>query len=63
MFIEVSSNSEKRIINACEIVFIERSSNGSMIRFAHLVGNNGKMAMSVDQPYDYLLSLLVGVKE
>jgi hypothetical protein len=63
MFIEVSSNSVKRIINACEIVFIERSNNGSMIHFAHLVGNNGKMTMSVDQCYDELLSLLVGVKE
>lgn len=62
MFIEVSSNSEKRIINAREIVLIERSNNGSLIRFAHLIGNNGKNALNVDQSYEELHAMLVGSK-
>lgn len=60
MFIEVSSNSEKRIINTREIVYIDKSDNGCVIHFAHIVGNNGKVTMGVDQSYEELHAMLVG---
>lgn len=62
MFIEVSSNSEKRIINAREIVSVRQSNGKCIIRFtSSVIGANNEL--TVDQSYDYLLSLLVGVKE
>ena len=62
MFIEVSSNSEKRIINAREIVSVRQDEGKCVIRFTSpVIGINTEL--TVDQPYDYLLSLLVGVKE
>ena len=62
MFIEVSSNSEKRIINAREIVSVRQDEGKCVIRFTSpVIGVNTEL--TVDQSYDELLSLLVGVKE
>ena len=62
MFIEVSSNSEKRIINACEIVSVRQDEVKCVIRFTSpVIGVNTEL--TVDQSYDELLSLLVGAKE
>jgi hypothetical protein len=62
MFIEVSSNSEKRIINACEIVSVRQDKGKRVIRFTSpVIGVNTEL--TVDQSYDELLSLLVGAKE
>lgn len=61
MFIEVSSNSEKRIINAREIVSIREENGVCTLRFAHqVIGISNEM--SVDQSYEDLLRI-VGVKE
>jgi hypothetical protein len=62
MFIEVSSNSEKRIINACEIVSVRQDEGKCVIRFSEPVYGVNK-DLTVDQSYDELLSILVGVKE
>lgn len=62
MFIEVSSNSEKFIINTREIVSIRIGDNCRIIEFAHAV-NCKSTRLLVDESYEYLLSLLVGVKE
>lgn len=62
MFIEVSSNSEKRIINACEIVSVTKDGEGSFIVLAHPDANK-QVAYRVDQSYEDLLSFLIGVKE
>lgn len=62
MFIEVSSNSEKYLVNTREIVYIDKSDNGCVIHFAHIVGNNGKVTMGVDQSYEELRDILVGSK-
>lgn len=62
MFIEVSSNSEKRIINACEIVSVRQDEGKCVIRFTSpVIGVNTEL--TVDQSYEELLGLLVGVKE
>ena len=62
MFIEVSSNSVKRIVNASEIVSVRQENGKCIIRFASpIIGVNTEL--TVDQSYDELLSLLVGVKE
>ena len=62
MFIEVSSNSEKRIINAREIVSVRQDEGKCVIRFTSpVIGINTEL--TVDQSYDELLSLLVRVKE
>ena len=62
MFIEVSSNSEKYLVNIREIVFIDKSDDGCVIHFAHIVGSNGKITMGVDQSYEELRDILVGSK-
>ena len=61
MFIEVSSNSEKFIVNTSEIVSIYVSNESTIIEFTHIV-NGTSTKLFVDQSYDELLRL-VGVKE
>ena len=62
MFIEVSSTSEKIIVNTSEIVSVRVGDESTIIEFAHIVyGISTKLF--VDQSYEELLGLLVGVKE
>lgn len=61
MFIEVSSNSEKFIVNTSEIVSIHVLNESTTIEFAHIV-NGATTRLFVDQSYDELLRL-VRVKE